>query len=376
MLIRVCALVVGLALAVGVAEVVVRIVDPLAGRATYESYFEDSDRRRIEYSSARERGLVIEPGLPRGRATWTPGLVFYMCYRGGSRPYMDDRGCARVDINELGLRDRKDLGWAKPPGTRRIVCIGDSFTFGWGVSEEATWVRGIEGSLRKRSAGQDISTVNCGAAGALYIDEYWWALRDRFVRLEPDAVIVSICLNDIALMPNTVALESPKPNANRSYPLHLLRLLDSVVTFRRRFDLDPTVDWGQLLLSFPVGDPWYATKGETPDLFWPSGNPQAAMREMRDWCKARNIALGVVVWPLFQNLSRDEHYPFHTLHRVVAELCQAEAIANLDLFATFHGQRADELWVDPSDMHGNEKAHALATPVIEEFVARLIGLAR
>ena len=130
-----------------------------------------------------------------------------------------------------------------------------------------------------------------------------------------------------------------------------------------------------LLLSLPPGDAWYAAKAESPDMFWPSGNPQIALRALRDWCKEHKAAFGVVVWPLFQNLGRDEHYPFHTLHRLVTEFCAAESIAALDLLPAFHGQRAPELWVDPSDMHGNEKAHALATPVIEEFVARLAGLA-
>jgi lysophospholipase L1-like esterase len=362
----------GLVAALVLAEVVVRVWNPLAGRARYEAFFEDSDRQRIEYAGAKARGLVREPGLPRNRATWTPGLVFYMCYRGGRRPYMDARGCARVDINALGLRDRSDLTWDKPAGTRRVVCIGDSFTFGWGVAEHLTWVRVLEQRLRARPQCQDVATVNCGAAGALYIDEYWWALRDRFARLQPDVVLVSICLNDVALMPNVVALEAPAP-AKPAYPLHVLQVLDAVVSFRTRFDLSPAHDWGQLLLDLYPDNPLFAQKAESPDMFWPSGNPQAALRAMRDWCKQSGVAFGVVVWPLFQNLDRGEHYPFHTLHRVVNEFCAAEGIAALDLLPTFHGQRAEDLWVDPSDLHGNEKAHALATPSIEAFVAQQLA---
>src|SRR5262245_44241491 len=108
---RAGALVVGLLLALSAAEIVVRILDPLAGRASYESYFEDADRNRIDLAKAKERGLALEPGLPRGRAVFAPGLTFYMCYRGGARSYMDERGCARVDINHIGLRDRPDLQW-------------------------------------------------------------------------------------------------------------------------------------------------------------------------------------------------------------------------------------------------------------------------
>src|SRR5690606_32792680 len=240
-----------------------------------------------------------EPGLPRNRGTWTPGLVFYMCYRDGARPYMDERGCVRVEINALGLRDRADLTVEKPPGVRRVVCIGDSFTFGWGVAEPLVWVRLIEAGLRRRTGDERIATVNCGAAGALYVDEYWWGLRDRFGRLQPDVVLVSLCLNDIALMPNTIALETPAPR--RDQPLYLLRMLDALVRPHDRFALDPAVDWGQLLLDLPPDNPAYAAKAETHDMFWGSGGPQAALRAMRAWCREHGAAFGVVVWPLFQN---------------------------------------------------------------------------
>ncbi|MEZ5966576.1 MAG: SGNH/GDSL hydrolase family protein [Planctomycetota bacterium] len=370
---RLVALSLGLVLALALAELVLRSWNPLAGRARYESYFEDSDRHRVDYAQAKARGLVVEPGLPRHRGTWAPGTVFYMCYRGGRRPYMDARGCARVDINSLGIRDRADLTWEKPPGTRRVVCIGDSFTFGWGVSAEVTWVRLVETILRGQSGLGDLHTVNCGAAGALYVDEYWWALRDRFGRLEPDVVLVSLCLNDVALMPNTVALESPDVVRRPHYPLRILQIADAVYSFRHRFDLDPAIDWGQLLLSIDPGDPFYAAKAETPDMFWPSGGPQEALRAMRGWCQTHSAKFGVVVWPLFQNLAAGEHYPFRTLHRVVEDFCAAEAIPFLDLLPTFLGQRAEDLWVDPSDLHGNEKAHALAAPALATFVARLLG---
>jgi len=366
----------GFLLALAAVEVLLRVWNPLAGRARFEAYFEDSDRRRIDYSQAKARGLVVEPGLPRQRGTWAPGTVFYLCYRGGDRPYMDARGCARVEINSLGIRDRPDLTWEKPPGERRVLCLGDSFTFGWGVDAASTWVRRVETDLRTRAGLGDVRTVNCGAAGTLYVDEYWWGLRDRFGRLQPDAVVVSICLNDVALMPQTVALESPTVASRPAYPLALLRLADAAWAFAHRFDLDPNVDWGRLLLDIPPGDPWYVAKAETPDMFWPSGNPQAALRAARDWCGEHRAAFGVVVWPLFQNLGREDHYPFRTLHGVVARFCADERIPVLDLLDTFIGQRAEELWVDPSDMHGNEKAHALAAPAIAAFVAELLARPR
>lgn len=361
----------GLLAAAGVAEVALRVAGPVIGRARYEAYFEDAARQRVDYAAAKDRGLVQLPGLPRGRATWSPDLSFYLCYRDNHGPVMDERGCVRVDINSIGLRDRSDLTWAKPAGQQRVVCLGDSFTFGWGVPAELTWVRRVEAELQKGPGGDAIRLVNCGAAGTLYVDEYWWALRDRFHALQPDVVVVTLCLNDIALMPNTVALEAPATFGAKQ-PLALIRAFAAAYDFRHRFDLDPAVDWGQALLDLPPSDAFYAARAESADMFWAAGAPQLALREMQAWCRARGIGFGVVVWPLFQNLEPGAHYPFHTLHRVVAEFCAAEAIPALDLLPAFAGQRSDALWVDPADMHGNEVAHALATPLLVTFTKTLL----
>ena len=40
-------------------------------------------------------------------------------------------------INSLGLRDRDGLTREKPPGSTRVVCLGDSVTFGLEVDLEA-----------------------------------------------------------------------------------------------------------------------------------------------------------------------------------------------------------------------------------------------
>jgi lysophospholipase L1-like esterase len=337
----------------------------------HEAYFEDSNRERIDYFQAKERGLVVTGDLPRNRAVYRPGLTFYMCYRGGRRSYMDARGCVEVRINTRGLREREELGFEKPSGQKRILCLGDSFTFGWGVPVELAWPRLVEGRLRQES-GDDVRTVNCGAAGTLYVDEYWWGLRDRFGAYSPDVVLVSLCLNDVVLMPNTVALFSPAHSLDeRRYPLLVLRYLAGAYNELHRLDLDPSErDWGQALMDIPPGDAWWAAKQETPDMFWKAGGPQAALRAMRGWCRERSVKLAVAVWPLFQGLEGDgSRYPFTTLHRAVVDFCGQESIPCLDLLPTFRGQQSRSLWVDPADMHGNEVAHALAAPAIAAFLA-------
>lgn len=365
-LLRLLLLLLALGFALGAAEFACRLLPP-----THEAYFEDEHRQRITYAEAKQRGLVQEGTLPRGRATWVPGTRFYLCYRGGARPYMDDRGGVLVEINDLGIRDRKELTYDKPQGETRVLCLGDSFTFGWGVPAELAWPRRIEAEFPSETR---LRTVNTGAAGTLYVDEYWWALRDRFGRFDPDVVLVTLCLNDVALIPDTINWFRPQRHAALRRSSRLADLLIGLfLDPPNQLRLDPGPDYGRVLLDLPADNPLFALRAEKHEYFWGSGGPQAALRELRDHCHQRGIAFGVVVWPLFQGLERREDYPFHTLHEVVAGFCRAEGIRHLDLLDTFLGRESRSLWVDPADAHGNEIAHALASPPIAAFVRDLLA---
>src|SRR5262245_60753707 len=51
-----------------------------------------------------------------------------------------------VSVNRLGLRDR-EVSVPKPAGTFRILGVGDSVTFGYGVRVEDTYLRILEDRL-------------------------------------------------------------------------------------------------------------------------------------------------------------------------------------------------------------------------------------
>ncbi len=48
----------------------------------------------------------------------------------------------------------------KPPGVFRIMGLGNSFTFGWGVNDDQTFMRILERRLRK--AGHKVEVLNAG----------------------------------------------------------------------------------------------------------------------------------------------------------------------------------------------------------------------
>jgi lysophospholipase L1-like esterase len=96
--------------------------------------------------------------------------------------------------NSIGLRG-PEVDREKADGEYRVVCLGDSCTFGKSVVEADTWPRQLETMLRKELPGRTINVVNCGVngfAGTDYI-KMWNAVGRR---LDPDLMVVGYNLND------------------------------------------------------------------------------------------------------------------------------------------------------------------------------------
>jgi hypothetical protein len=96
-----------------------------------------------------------------------------------------------IAINSLGLRER-EITVNKPPGTRRVLVIGDSFVFGPGV--EAEW-RATD--IMNRALGDDVEVINAGVSG-WGTDQELVFYENSLRRLEPDVVVVCVmAANDV-----------------------------------------------------------------------------------------------------------------------------------------------------------------------------------
>lgn len=87
-------------------------------------------------------------------------------------------------INSKGLRD-DETSYEKPPGTFRIVLLGDSRTFGFGVPIEEHFSTLLEGYFR------NVEVINLGIGG-YGIDQELLFLRSEGFRYEPDLVLAYV----------------------------------------------------------------------------------------------------------------------------------------------------------------------------------------
>ncbi|HEX8351329.1 MAG TPA: hypothetical protein VF611_00280 [Pyrinomonadaceae bacterium] len=127
-------------------------------------------------------GLFIEKPVDAA------GLIFPP---GSSLTYRTPEFTFTAEINRLGFRDR-EFAPAKGAGTR-LLAVGDSFTYGWGVGVEQSWPKLLEAGLR--GSGRDVEVANLGQPGASPVVYAQTAAR-AIPLLKPDVVIVGVTQGD------------------------------------------------------------------------------------------------------------------------------------------------------------------------------------
>ena len=112
--------------------------------------------------------------------------------------------------NRDGMRIVGDFP-PKRAGTFRIIVLGDSLTYGYGIAEEDTYPRVLEKLLSEDSR---VEVLNLGVSAAQSPDIYR-ILRRKLPDLRPELVVYGVCLNDF--LPYGV----DQYESNRAYPVPL-----------------------------------------------------------------------------------------------------------------------------------------------------------
>jgi len=105
---------------------------------------------------------------------------------------------AAAEINAAGYRGGL-VSPVKPPGTKRIIGIGDSTMFGLGVADADSYLRQLENMMR--AEGVPVEVVNLAVAG-YNSEQELEVLRARGLALEPDLVVLGYDHNDAKAIPN------------------------------------------------------------------------------------------------------------------------------------------------------------------------------
>ena len=100
----------------------------------------------------------------------------------------------KVTINSRGWRD-DEHSLEKPPGVTRIMVVGDSVVFGYGVQADEMFPKVLERGLNRQGPGRYQVVSLGGAGGNTYSQRR--IIKDNVRLYDPDLVILAFNLNDI-----------------------------------------------------------------------------------------------------------------------------------------------------------------------------------
>ncbi|GAB4147208.1 MAG: hypothetical protein Fur0037_15360 [Planctomycetota bacterium] len=344
------------ALALAAGEVLFRAFEPPTRPGKVVLYAANGQRLpggEIAYFAARkaeyEQNVNLEIEAPHGllQANFHQSMAYE-----DPKPrwdYFDEHGGVAIDTNSLGFRDL-EFPAEKRPGEFRALAIGDSFTFGQGVRLDLTWPQVLERDLRALR-GEPVEVINAGFAcgpGITTPDGYDRWLEAQGIRLDPDLVIVGLCLNDLGYDVPMLSYEQVPSTPVLGGFSHLLDYL--VWTWKVRTEPRNRLDVCRSLREHP--EQWRGT--------------QRGLLAMRDLLAARGIPFVVAVFPMLSELGPD--YPYQPLHDEVERFCRANGILRVDLRHAFDGYREEDLWVHFCDQHPNHVGHAIMAGAILAFL--------
>ncbi len=109
-----------------------------------------------------------------------------------------------LKTNSQGFRNSQDFSAQVPPHMHRLVCLGDSFTFGYGVDNDHTWCQLLA------AMDHSLQTVNMGQVGYGVDQDYLWYLRNERL-FQHNINIFAVVTDDFRRMQSKQFIGHEKP---------------------------------------------------------------------------------------------------------------------------------------------------------------------
>jgi len=247
-----------------------------------------------------------------------------------------------VKINSDGFRD--DEYDVQRNEKYRIMVLGDSLTFGWGVEKDDTYEAILENEL---SLLRPTEMINTGH-GNYNTQQQVNLFRDKGLKYNPDKVVVFFFINDAEVTPV------------RSKWTPIARLRSVTFLWSRVRGLLTRTKPGQTFEGFYSAlyeddQPGFITLKES-------------FLDLQGLCEQRGIELQVILIPELHNLV---DYPFSKEYEKVRSFLVENDIATLDLTNDFstYTDAPETLWVALDDAHPNALAHRMIADFSKNFIA-------
>ncbi len=129
-------------------------------------------------------------------------------------------GHRALRTNSLGIRADREFPTEKPPGVKRIIGVGDSGMWGWGLDQGQGYMEILEKRLNEGLDTPQVEVVNLAVPGYNTYQELV-SLQRKGLPLQPDIVVIGWCDNDFQL-PFFMYSRKDHWKQKRSYVYNLL----------------------------------------------------------------------------------------------------------------------------------------------------------
>ncbi len=261
----------------------------------------------------------------------------------------------KVSTNSRSLR-YKEVPVGRQPRTVRLLALGDSTTFGWGVEQDETYPANLERILQEKHPEVVVQVLNGGVPGYTSFQGLHH-FKKNAAAYEPDIVLFGYIVQDARKTAITdkqqrlIDLEVQRRQRNPLYRLRLVRFLHwKYVKF---------LSWrNQQLSDEAKGDPTAQTRVPLRDY-------KENILTFEKLCKAQDAQLVLFGFPL-EVIGYTKH------HRdLLAKVAKDRGLPHFDPSRQIHeASRRETLYFPEDKGHPNAKGCALIAKLLADYLER------
>lgn len=267
----------------------------------------------------------------------------------------------RVSINSLGFRGEQ-VTLEKTPGKFRILCLGDSFTFGSFVNDEDTFPSLLSETFLRR--GMSVEVINGGVGGTTIIDQAYF-LRKALV-LKPDLVLLTFSENDVDDLNKTVPLHLTMA-ANRKWKSGVVGPIYQAVrdTALFNFLLLAKAWYADLMTPRAIVSVSSGASAES-DQLW--DRYDAEFGRMAELLRSQSIGFVFAVFPSDHRVGRPPE-PGNRLERA-RKVAERYGVPVIDLLTPLQNSHlvATELYLLPYDGHPSRRGYGVVADAMSVYL--------
>jgi lysophospholipase L1-like esterase len=253
---------------------------------------------------------------------------------------------AFIRTNSFGMRDDEPNS-GNDASLHRIVVIGDSFTFGFGVSGEDVYPNVLEKVLDSKIRDGRAEVLNLGVGGYSTHDEAL-VLEHKGNGWIPELVVIGYVLND----PETEPVQPLHMYFQESRWWQHLNMLRLVAQFRNAWEIRVLGKGDHIQYLHAHQQKWQSVV-EGLDRISTIG-------------RERRIPILLLIFPMTKEPWKA--YPYRNVHQQVAKIAREKNLEMLDLYDDFSQFPPQQLMVVPGDSHPSKFANEIAARAVYQWM--------